>query len=330
MMLDFKRDILQPVAADFAALDHFINTGVHSKVALVMAVSNHVVQAGGKRMRPLMTLLTARALAGAGLTAAQQQQVTRLAAIVEMLHTATLVHDDVVDESGLRRGVATANVTWGNATAVLVGDFLIARSFDLLVGLDQWELVKAFSAGTCEIAEGEVLQLQHQHNPDATEQDYLQIVYGKTSRLFMLATQGTAMLLGQPDHLDALGRFAIHFGNAFQIIDDVLDYTSDTDTLGKNIGDDLTEGKPTLPLITTLSRCQGDDHAFVHRCIQTGELGDLARLQQLMQQTGALDYCRQRAKAETAAALTALATLPDNEGRQALINLTRFAAQRLY
>lgn len=329
-MLDFKRDVQQLVAEDFAALDHFIHYGVSSRVALVMAVSEHVVQSGGKRLRPLMCLLTARALLPGQLTAEQRERVIRLAAIVEMLHTATLVHDDVVDESGLRRGVATANTTWGNATAVLVGDFLIARSFDLLVQLDLWPLVKAFSAGTCEIAEGEVLQLQHQHNPDATEADYLQIVYGKTSRLFMLAAQGTAMLLDQPAYHDALGQFAIHFGNAFQIIDDVLDYTSDAGTLGKNIGDDLTEGKPTLPLITTLTRSQGADQAFVRHCIQTGKLNDLARLQQLMQTTGALDYCRQRAQEETQSALQALSALPHNAGRQALYNLTELAAQRLF
>ncbi len=176
----------------------------------------------------------------------------KLAAIIEMLHTATLVHDDVVDESGLRRGRPTANATWNNQTAVLVGDFLISRAFDLLVDLNDLVLLKDFSTGTCEIAEGEVLQLQAQHQPDTTEQIYLDIIHGKTSRLFELATEGAAILTGTPQYREPLRVFAGHFGNAFQIIDDILDYTSDAETLGKNIGDDLMEGKPTLPLISAL------------------------------------------------------------------------------
>ena len=234
MAIDFKQDILAPVAQDFAAMDTFINEGITSKVALVMAVSKHVVEAGGKRMRPIMCLLAAKAC---GVTDLEPHR--RLAAIIEMLHTATLVHDDVVDESGLRRGRPTANATWNNQTAVLVGDFLISRAFDLLVDLDDLKLLKNFSTGTCEIAEGEVLQLQSQHQPDTTEQTYLAIIHGKTSRLFEMATEGAAILAKKPEYALALKKFAGHFGNAFQIIDDILDYTSDAETLGKNIGDDL-------------------------------------------------------------------------------------------
>lgn len=176
MTIDFQRDVLQPVADDFAAMDTFINEGITSKVALVMAVSRHVVEAGGKRMRPIMCLLAAQAC---GLQ--NMQSARHLASIIEMLHTATLVHDDVVDSSGLRRGRPTANATWDNQTAVLVGDFLIARAFDLLVNLQDLTLLKEFSSGTCQIAEGEVLQLQWQHRPDETEEIYLQIIYGKTA-----------------------------------------------------------------------------------------------------------------------------------------------------
>ena len=324
MAIDFKQDILAPVAADFAAMDKFINEGISSKVALVMSVSKHVVEAGGKRMRPIMCLLAAQACGETDLTRTQ-----RLAAVIEMLHTATLVHDDVVDESNLRRGRPTANATWNNQTAVLVGDFLIARSFDLLVDLNNMTLLKDFSTGTCEIAEGEVLQLQAQHQPDTTEETYLNIIHGKTSRLFQLATEGAAILAGKSEYRQALKTYAGHFGNAFQIIDDILDYTSDAETLGKNIGDDLMEGKPTLPLISALKNTAGEDHAVIRRSIATGGTADLERVISIVQTSGALDYCSQRATEETDAALAALQALPDSEYRQALSNLAKLALHRI-
>ena len=324
MVIDFKQDILSPVATDFAAMDHLINEGISSKVGLVMSVSKHVVEAGGKRMRPIMCLLAARAC---GLT--NMPQAHRLAAVIEMLHTATLVHDDVVDESNLRRGRPTANATWNNQTAVLVGDFLIARAFDLLVDLNNMTLLKDFSTGTCEIAEGEVLQLQAQHQPDTTEEIYLNIIHGKTSRLFELATEGAAILAGEEQYREPLRRFAGHFGNAFQIIDDILDYTSDAETLGKNIGDDLMEGKPTLPLISALAQTTGDDHEIIRHSIATGGLERLEKVIAIVHQSGSLEYCQKRAQQETDAALNALYALPDNEYRQALINLTLMALHRL-
>lgn len=324
MAIDFKQDILAPVATDFAAMDKFINEGITSKVALVMAVSKHVVEAGGKRMRPIMCLLAAKACGAQDLAPHR-----KLAAIIEMLHTATLVHDDVVDESGLRRGRPTANATWNNQTAVLVGDFLISRAFDLLVDLNDMVLLKDFSTGTCEIAEGEVLQLQAQHDPETTEQTYLDIIHGKTSRLFELATEGAAILSHTPQYREPLRLFAGHFGNAFQIIDDILDYTSDAETLGKNIGDDLMEGKPTLPLISALQHTTGEQHAIVRRSIATGGVEQLDQVIQIVQQSGALDYCRQRAEEETQAALAALSQLPESEARQALFNLTEMALHRI-
>ncbi|MBP7783073.1 All-trans-nonaprenyl-diphosphate synthase [Acinetobacter faecalis] len=324
MTIDFKQDILAPVASDFAAMDTFINEGITSKVALVMAVSKHVVEAGGKRMRPIMCLLAAKACGEENL-----EKHTKLAAIIEMLHTATLVHDDVVDESGLRRGRPTANATWNNQTAVLVGDFLISRSFDLLVDLDNMTLLKDFSTGTCEIAEGEVLQLQSQHQPDTTEETYLSIIHGKTSRLFELATEGSAILSGKDQFREPLRKYAGHFGNAFQIIDDILDYTSDAETLGKNIGDDLMEGKPTLPLISALANTSGEEREIVRKSIATGGTENLERVISIVQSSGALDYCRKRATEETEAALQALAVLPNTPYRQALENLAKLALNRI-
>jgi octaprenyl-diphosphate synthase len=324
MTIDFQQDILSPVATDFAAMDKLINEGISSKVALVMSVSKHVVEAGGKRMRPIMCLLAARACGETDLIKAQ-----KLAAIIEMLHTATLVHDDVVDESNLRRGRPTANATWNNQTAVLVGDFLISRAFDLLVDLNDMVLLKDFSTGTCEIAEGEVLQLQAQHQPDTDEATYLSIIHGKTSRLFELATEGAAILTGKEEFRKPLRDYAGHFGNAFQIIDDILDYTSDADTLGKNIGDDLMEGKPTLPLIAALKNTTGDDHDVIRRSITTGGTSELERVIQIVQNSGALDYCHKRAVEETESALAALDHLPDSPYKKALYNLAQMALHRI-
>ncbi len=324
MTIDFKQDILAPVANDFAAMDTFINEGITSKVALVMAVSKHVVEAGGKRMRPIMCLLAAKACGAENL-----EPHRKLAAIIEMLHTATLVHDDVVDESGLRRGRPTANATWNNQTAVLVGDFLISRAFDLLVDLNNMVLLKDFSTGTCEIAEGEVLQLQSQHQPETTEATYLNIIHGKTSRLFELATEGAAILSDKDEFRQPLKTFAGHFGNAFQIIDDILDYTSDADTLGKNIGDDLMEGKPTLPLIAALKNTTGEQHEIIRRSIATGGTEHLEQVIQIVNESGSLDYCRQRATEETEIAIDALQALPDSEYRQSLINLAKLALHRI-
>ena len=324
MTIDFKQDILAPVAHDFAEMDKLINEGINSKVALVMAVSKHVVEAGGKRMRPIMCLLAAHACGETDLARAQ-----RLAAIIEMLHTATLVHDDVVDESGLRRGKPTANATWNNQTAVLVGDFLISRAFDLLVDLNNMVLLKDFSTGTCEIAEGEVLQLQAQHQPDTDEATYLDIIHGKTSRLFELATEGAAILAGKDQYREPLKRFAGHFGNAFQIIDDILDYTSDAETLGKNIGEDLMEGKPTLPLIAALRNTKDQEHQIIRRSIATGGVTELEQVIDIVHRSGALDYCRQRAHEETELSIQALHALPESDYRQALIYLAEMALHRI-
>lgn len=320
-------DILAIVADDFAIMDKQVFGSLNSKVQLIMKVSEHVINAGGKRMRPLITLLTARMLADR-----QSTQAMELAAITEMLHTATLVHDDVIDSSGMRRGRPTANATWNNATAVLVGDYLIARSFNLLVGFNHLPLLKLFSDGTCDIAEGEVLQLQHQHNPETSESDYLQIIDGKTSRLFMMATKGAAMLQGREELLEELGAFAYHFGNAFQMIDDVLDFVGDSQLMGKNLGDDLAEGKPTLPIIKTLELLKDTDSKNYDKlriAVQTGKTDNAGELIKLVQSSGALAYCKDRALAQTALAQQALQKLPDNRYRTGLYQLTELASSRL-
>lgn len=321
------KDIQSIVADDFAIMDKQVFGSLNSKVQLVMSVSQHVINAGGKRMRPLITLLCSRMLKDEPC-----RDTMHLAAITEMLHTATLVHDDVIDESGLRRGKPTANATWDNATAVLVGDYLIARAFNLLVGFGSLPLLQLFSDGTCDIAEGEVLQLQHQHNPHATEEDYMRIIDGKTSRLFMMATQGAAILQQQEAFLPALARFGQHFGNAFQIIDDVLDYSGDAQIMGKNLGDDLAEGKPTLPTIKALEllkQQQSPQYELLRIAVQTGKTDEPQALIELVQASGALDYCRQKALEETKLAQQALMDLPDNRYRQGLVELTNLASSRL-
>lgn len=320
-------DIQSIVADDFEIMDKQVFGSLNSKVQLVMSVSQHVIGAGGKRMRPLITLLCSRMF-----NDVPSEQAMHLAAITEMLHTATLVHDDVIDESGQRRGKPTANATWNNATAVLVGDYLIARAFNLLVGFDSLPLLQIFSDGTCDIAEGEVLQLQHQHNPAASEADYLRIIDGKTSRLFMMATQGAAILQKQPQHMQALADFGQHFGNAFQIIDDILDYSGDSELMGKNLGDDLAEGKPTLPTIKALALLKDSDKSGYEQlriAVQTGKTSSAAQLIALVRSSGALDYCTKRALEETELAQQALMSLPDNKYRQGLYQLTQLASARL-
>ena len=313
------------VAEDFDIMDKQVFGSLNSNVKLVMAVSQHVINAGGKRMRPLIALLCARICEDK-----PSQAAMHLGAITEMLHTATLVHDDVIDDSGMRRGKPTANATWDNPTAVLVGDYLIARSFNLLVGFNSLPLLKLFSDGTCDIAEGEVLQLQHQHNPEATEDDYMKIIDGKTSRLFMMASQGVAMLHHRPEFDEAFAKFGQHFGNAFQIIDDVLDFSGDSAVLGKNVGDDIAEGKPTLPLIKALEMTTGAAHDKLRIAIQTGNVADTAEIIALVKSSGALDYCRDKALKETQLAKEAVLTLPASIYRQGLLDLMTMASQRLY
>lgn len=320
-------DLLKVVESDFNTMDQMIFGQLNSKVKLVMAVSQHVIHAGGKRMRPLMGLLAARALRDEPSTEAM-----KLAAITEMLHTATLVHDDVIDSSNLRRGEPTANATWDNPTAVLVGDYLIARAFNLLVEFKNLELLELFSAGTCDIAEGEVLQLQHQHNPEASEEDYLAIILGKTSRLFMLATEGMCLLFDQREHQQTFSNFSRHFGNAFQMVDDILDYASDSKILGKNVGDDIAEGKPTLPMIRALSQTRDSDpkaHQLLSSAVSSGTYESIDAVIAAVKMTDSLKYCRERAIDESAKAISCLEKLPASEYVDTLKSLTQISIDRI-
>jgi len=250
-----------------------------------------------------------------------------VAAIIEMLHTATLLHDDVVDESGLRRGRPTVNSQWGNATAVLVGDYLVSRSFQMIAGLKHQVILDIMADGTCVIAEGEVLQLINQHDPATTEASYMAVIHGKTAKMFEAAAECAAALTG-PQHRLAMATYARHLGAAFQIIDDVLDYTSSAETMGKNVGDDLAEGKPTLPLIQAMKVAEPEDADIIRHAIRGGGLEQLQQIIAIVQSSGALDYTYARAEAESQLAIDALTTIPDSIYRQALESLARLALQR--
>jgi len=244
-----------------------------------------------------------------------------------MLHTATLIHDDVVDESDLRRGRATVNSAWNNATAVLVGDFLISRAFQLILDLEVSSIARLIADGTLVIAEGEVMQLINKRDPDTTEERYMEVIYGKTAQLFVTAAEGGA-ILGNPEMRGALHDYAMHFGAAFQIIDDVLDYESSAEEMGKNVGDDLAEGKPTLPLIQAMKSASPADAGLIRDAIRTGGLEKLPEILAIIRRSGALDYCRRRAREESDAARQALAVLPPSPYKEALEALLELGMNR--
>lgn len=318
--MDFK-DILHLVRDDFSAVDACITANLQSRVPLVSEVGEYIVQSGGKRLRPLVTLLSARACGYQG------TQHVSVAAIIEMLHTATLLHDDVVDESSLRRGRATVNARWGNPTAVLVGDYLVSRAFQMIAGLNSQDILDIMADGTCVIAEGEVLQLINQHDPDTTEARYLEVIHGKTAKMFEAAAE-CAAALSTPAYRPAMAAYARHLGAAFQIIDDVLDYTSSAEVMGKNVGDDLAEGKPTLPLIQAMILGTPAEADMVREAIRTGGLDHLQEIITLVQRCGALQYSHDRARQESEAAIAALAPLPAGAYREALEHLARLALER--
>ncbi|HEX6590699.1 MAG TPA: polyprenyl synthetase family protein [Moraxellaceae bacterium] len=318
--MDFK-SIVAVVGQDFAAVDTFIQDSLRSQVPLVNEVGRYIVQGGGKRLRPLVCLLSARA---AGYEGGRHVDV---AAIIELLHTATLLHDDVVDDSGLRRGRATANARWDNPTAVLVGDYLISKAFQMVVSLRNPVVMDIMASGTCVIAEGEVLQLINQRDPDTTEQRYMDVIYGKTAKLFETAAESGASL-GNEALRPAFAAYARHLGAAFQIIDDVLDYTSSAEVMGKNVGDDLAEGKPTLPLIQAMKTAPAADADLIRQAIRSGGLEHLQQIIAIVQKSGALDYTRERARQETELALQALADVPASGYKTALEQLTKLALVR--
>ncbi len=317
-------DAIQSLAAaDMAAVDALIRRRLASDVVLVNQIAEHIIKAGGKRLRPMLATLAARASGYAGMDHCQ------LAAIIEFIHTATLLHDDVVDESNLRRGRTTANALWGNAPSVLVGDFLYSRSFQLMVELSQPDIMRVLADTTNAIAEGEVLQLLHVRNPDTDEAAYLQVIERKTAVLFAAATRLGALLGGADEATQQkLHDYGLHLGFAFQIADDVLDYTADAATLGKNLGDDLAEGKATLPLIYAMTHTDPATRETMRTAIQAGDKQALPMILHAIRATGGLDYSEQKALAHAHRAESALHGLPDSHWLAALRGLARYAVER--
>ena len=316
-------DIQALVAAEMAAVNTLIRDRLGSDVVLINQISEHIVAAGGKRLRPMLAVLVARSLGYGGV--AHQ----KLAAIIEFIHTATLLHDDVVDESDLRRGRKTANALFGNAPSVLVGDFLYSRSFQLMVELDSMTVQRVLADATNAIAEGEVLQLLHVHNPDTDEAAYLRVIERKTAVLFAAATRLGALIAGVDEAAQArLADYGLNLGLAFQIADDVLDYTSDAQTLGKNLGDDLAEGKATLPVIHAIAQCTPAARERLREIISQGDASALPEVLAAIREHGSLDYSQQCAMTYARRAEAALSGLPVSEWSQALVGLARYAIER--
>ncbi len=306
------------------AVDAVIRARLNSDVVLIRTIGDYIVGAGGKRMRPAMLLMMANALGHQG------SKHHLLAAVVEFIHTATLLHDDVVDESDLRRGRSTANAVFGNAASVLVGDYLYSRSFEMMVESDSMPAMSVLSAATTVIAEGEVLQLLNVHDPDVSLDRYLQVVRYKTAKLFEAATQVGAIIGGAtPRQETAAAAYGRHIGTAFQLIDDVLDYSGDAEALGKNVGDDLREGKPTMPLIRVMEVGTARQKQLIQDAIRSGE-ADFTAVAQAIHDTQALDYTRQAAVAEAQLAREALAELPVSVHQQSLLEFCSFAVERDY
>ena len=319
-------EFLKPlIAADMAEVDRVLRESLDSDVALIRQVAEHIIGGGGKRLRPALLLLSARACGYAG------TRHHTLAAVVEMIHTATLLHDDVVDDSKLRRGHATANTTFGNSASVLVGDFLYSRAFQQMVGQGCLRVLEILSSATNVIAQGEVLQLINSGDPNLDEEAYLGVIRRKTAKLFEAAAQLGAVVGGAPPEVEAaLGRYGMHLGTAFQLVDDVLDYSGDLDAIGKNLGDDLAEGKMTLPLIRARTVGSAGESALIRAAITGGRLTEFAPVVSVLVRTGALDYTRARAERESAAAAECVDGLPDTPYRKSLLELASFAARRTY
>jgi octaprenyl-diphosphate synthase len=310
---------------DMRAVDRIIKSRLHSDVVLIRQVSEYIINSGGKRLRPILVLLSA------GLFTYQGNHHHELAAVVELIHTATLLHDDVVDESELRRGKKTANAMFGNAASVLVGDFLYSRSFQMMVNVGIMRVMEVLSDATNVIAEGEVLQLLSVHDADISEERYLQVIRFKTAKLFEAASRLGA-ILGNASAEDeaALSTYGMHLGTAFQLIDDVLDYSGDHAETGKNVGDDLAEGKPTLPLIYAIKHGNAVQGNAIRKAIVEGGLTELDEVVSAIRDTGALEYARERARQESQIACNAIQHIPSSAYKKSLLELATFAVDRTY
>ena len=320
-MSDIK-SITTLVEKDFEATNQVIVEQLKSDVALVNQLGHYIVAAGGKRLRPLLVLMVTNALGYRG----DKQHST--AAIIEFIHTATLLHDDVVDESDRRRGRETANSLFGNAASVLVGDFLYSRSFQMMVSIDKMEIMNILSNTTNKIAEGEVLQLMNCNDPNATEASYYNVIEHKTAILFAAACQLGAIIAGKNELSQSLHAYGLHLGLAFQLMDDALDYTADSEELGKNVGDDLAEGKPTLPLIYAMQQSNEEETTLIRSCIENGGLEHLEAIQAIIKKTKAIEYTLAAADIQVEKANSYLTDMPDNQYTQALYQLADLAVDR--
>ena len=313
------------MADDMAAVNQLIVDSFRSEVALINQLSAYLIGSGGKRLRPLMLLISSRVFDYQG------KHHHTLAAVIEFIHTATLLHDDVVDASDMRRGQATANNLWGNEASVLVGDFLYSRAFQMMVKVENLDVMKILSDTTNTIAEGEVLQLLNCHEPDISEEEYLIVIRSKTAKLFEAAAQLGAVLSGQDSAMEqALACYGRHLGTAFQLVDDVLDYSADSEELGKNVGDDLAEGKPTLPLIYAMKHGTKQQAAIIREAIKEGGREQIVAVTQIIEETQAIRYTAAAARKEAEFALQALEILPQNPYTRALSVLAEFSIQRSY
>lgn len=307
------------------AVNVVIKESLHSEVSLVNQVASYIVSSGGKRLRPMLVLLSA------GLFGNIQPHHHQLAAVVEFIHTATLLHDDVVDESSKRRGKNTANALFGNAASVLVGDFVYSRAFQMMVAVKNMRVMEVLSNATNIIAEGEVLQLLNVHNVEITDEDYLQVIQYKTAKLFEAAARlGAIISNASPEDEQALSEYGLRIGTAFQLIDDVLDLSGNVLDIGKNLGDDLSEGKPTLPLLYAMRHGTEVESASIQKAIKNGGLEDFSTILNAVQRTGALEHVREIAEHEVRTACAAIAHLPDSEYKTALITLAEFAVNRQF
>ena len=324
--MDYKT-IQALVSSDMKAVDDLIQRRLQSDVVLVNQLSTYIINSGGKRLRPMLALLMARACGYQG------ERHVDIATIVEFIHTATLLHDDVVDESDMRRGKETANNVWGNQAAVLVGDFLYSRSFEMMVDVNDMRVMQIMASTTNIIAEGEVLQLLNVNDADTDEARYLDVIYSKTAKLFEAACQLGAVLSGLPTEEEkAVAAYGTHLGTAFQLVDDILDYSADSEEMGKNVGDDLAEGKPTLPLIYALEASEENnevkDATLIRQAIEEGGLEHIDAVMQIIKKTKSLEYTQKVAIKETKLAINSLEFLPSSDYKTALIDLADFSVAR--
>lgn len=318
-------DVYSLIDPDMQAVNQLIEKRLSSDVVLINQLSHYIINSGGKRLRPILLLLSAKAFGYKG------KHHVELAAIVEFIHTATLLHDDVVDASEKRRGNDTANAIWGNEAAVLVGDFLYSRSFQMMVGINNMRVLSILADATNTIAEGEVLQLLNCNDPDTTEQRYLDVIHCKTAKLFEAAAQLGSVISNAHDHQEtAMARYGMYLGTAFQLIDDVLDYSSSSDEMGKNVGDDLAEGKPTLPLIRAMSVGNHKQRDIIRQAVIHGGRDNINEVIDAIHGTDAIEYTASKAKEESLSAIEMLKHIPASPYRDALTALAEFSVNRTY